>query len=107
MASQPVPGFLILAYNGSPFSLKHVDEPGGETLFREFIHKPANSSLNVIKVIFGDLILRIIFTYSGHPDALLSGCSITKLPSSFGSICPTPGVLPDNLWHLLGPCDGS
>jgi hypothetical protein len=96
MASQPVPGFLILAYyNDSPFSLKHVNEPGDETLFREFIHKPANSSLNGIKVIFGDLILRITFTYSGHPDVLLSDCGITKLPSSSGSLSlPNPRSAP-------------
>ena len=98
VTSQPIPGFFILEHNGSPLSPEHINKPGGEPLFRELIHKPAKSSLNVSEVIFGDLSLQIALTDNGHPDALPSGCGMAKLPSSSGPLgLPTPRSAPGQI----------
>jgi hypothetical protein len=48
------------------------DQPGGEPIFWEPIHKPTDRSLNIYEIIPIDLLSGIIFTYNGHPDAPLA-----------------------------------
>lgn len=55
-SSKQVTSLLVLAnHDGCLFSPVGIDQPGGEPLFRELINKPADSSLDVNKVHFGDL----------------------------------------------------
>jgi hypothetical protein len=58
-----------------------VDQPGDEPLLRELIHKLADRPLDVYKIFFGELALRLVFTHNHHPKALPGSPGITKLPS--------------------------
>jgi len=70
--SQPILGRFIVA--------------GGEPIFREIIHKLADRPRNILKVLFGELILWIIFTDNSQPNALPRDPGITKLPILFGPL---------------------
>jgi hypothetical protein len=54
--------FIVADHNGCPFCPVRVDQPGGEPLFRELIHKQANWLLDIRKVFPGDLTSRVVLT---------------------------------------------
>jgi hypothetical protein len=60
-----------------------VDQPRDEPLLRELIHNPTELLLDVYKIFFRELALRIFFTYNRHPKALPGSPGITKLHSLF------------------------
>jgi hypothetical protein len=85
-----------LAYhNGCPFSPVGIDKPGDEPLFREFIHKLADSLLDIYNVLPGDLSSQVALTHNCHPNALPSDPGVTKLPNLLGPLSlPTLGSAP-------------
>ena len=96
--NQPVLGrFIVADHNSRPFRPIGFDQPGGEPLFRELVHKSANRLLDIRKVLFGDLTRRIILLDNGHPKALPSDPGITKLPNLFEPLSPPPGSAPGGL----------
>jgi hypothetical protein len=100
---QPVTGFLILAdHNRFPLG-SGVDQPRSEPLFREPVHKLANSLLYSRKFIRNRSPC-VILTHNGHPNNLPGGPGITKLPSLLGPLSlPAPRGTPNDLWLLPGP----
>ena len=86
-SSQPVSSLLVLTdNNGCPFGPVGINKAEGELLFRGLIHKPADSTLDVCKVVSGDLNPWVALAHSCHPNALPSGPGVTQLPNLLGPI---------------------
>jgi hypothetical protein len=70
----------------APFAQYVSTSLGFKPILRELIHKPADRFLDKHKINPIDLISGIIFIHNCHPDALLGGPGVTKLPNLFGPL---------------------
>ena len=77
-------------HDGRPLRPVGVNQPGGEPLLRELIHKPADCPLDSCEVCLRDMALRVVFADNHHTKALSGNPGIAKLPTLFGPLSLSP-----------------